>query len=100
MITKISCLAFVMLFLNAAAWSQSANEWETGEQIFDKVCQYCHTHDVGPILTGRDLSPAYSIAIARNGLNGMPAFRPTELSAEDLEKVATYLSESPSEDSQ
>ncbi|MDG2090283.1 MAG: cytochrome c [Gammaproteobacteria bacterium] len=99
-IIKIICLPFSLLFLNSAGWSQSANDWESGEQIFDKVCQYCHINDVGPILTGRNLPPIYFSTIARNGQNAMPAFRPTELSAADLEKVANFLSQSLSEENQ
>ncbi len=87
-----------MLFLSQSAWSQSANDWESGEQIFGKICQYCHTQGVGPILTGRNLPPVYFSTIARNGMNAMPAFRPTELSSADLEKVANFLSESASEE--
>jgi len=89
-----------MLFMSSAAWSQSANDWESGEQIFGKICQYCHTQGVGPVLTDRNLPPVYFTTIARNGLNAMPAFRPTELSAADLEKVAAYLSQSASERNQ
>mgnify|MGYP003694997981 CR=1 FL=1 len=89
-----------MLFMSSFAWSQSANDWESGEHIFDKICQYCHTQGVGPVLTGRNLPPIYFTTIARSGLNAMPAFRPTELSPDDLEKVANYLSQSTSEANQ
>ncbi len=89
-----------MLFMSSLAWSQSANEWVSGEQIFGKVCQYCHTEGVGPVLTGRNLPPVYFTTIARNGLNAMTAFRPTELSSDDLEKVANFLSQSISEENQ
>ncbi len=88
------------IFLCTQAWAQAADEWETGEQIYEKICQHCHTQNVGPVLTGRNLPPIYFATIARNGLNAMPAFRPSELSAEDLEKVATYLSQQPAGDAQ
>ena len=97
-IIKVVSLAVCMLFLSQSAWSQSANDWESGEQIFGKICQYCHTQGVGPILTGRNLPPVYFSTIARNGMNAMPAFRPTELSSAYLEKVANFLSESASEE--
>ncbi len=96
-IIKIISLVIGMLVTSSAAWSQSANEWESGEQIYEKVCQYCHTTDVGPVLTGRNLPAVYFATIARSGLNAMPAFRPSELSADDLEKVANFLSESTGE---
>lgn len=87
------CL-FYATTVSRVTWSQSANDWQSGEEIFGKICHYCHTQGVGPVLTGRNLPPVYFTTIARNGLNAMPAFRPTELSAEDLEKVAEFLSQS------
>ena len=99
-ILKIISLAICMVFMSSAALSQSANDWESGEQIYDKICQYCHTEGVGPVLTGRSLPPVYLLTIARNGLNAMPAFRPTELSSDDLQKVANFLSQSMSEENQ
>tara|TARA_R110000772_G_scaffold38354_20_gene90561 strand:+ start:455 stop:697 length:243 start_codon:yes stop_codon:yes gene_type:complete len=77
--------------------AQAADEWESGKQIFDKVCQYCHTQNVGPVLTGRNLPPVFFTVIARSGLRAMPAFRPSELSDSDLEKIGIYLSESSEE---
>jgi len=101
----IRTIGLQLCFLTASTvstvtWSQSANDWQSGEEIFGKICQYCHTQGVGPVLTGRNLPPVYFTTIARNGLNAMPAFRPTELSAEDLEKVADFLSQSTGEENQ
>ena len=90
----ISCsLSFFFYLASSCALGQAAGEWQSGEQIFEKTCQHCHTEGVGPVLTGRNLPPVYFATIARNGLNAMPAFRPSELNAEDLEKVANYLSQ-------
>ncbi len=80
-----------------ATLAQSADDWESGKQIFDNICQHCHTQKVGPVLTGRNLPAVFYTTIARNGLNAMPAFRPTELSDADLEKVGQYLSQSSGE---
>jgi mono/diheme cytochrome c family protein len=99
-IIKNISLAIAMSLMSSLAWSQSANDWESGEQIFNKICQHCHTQGVGPVLTGRNLPPVYFTTIARNGLNAMPAFRPTELSSDDLEMVANFLSQSASEENQ
>ena len=38
-----------------------------------------------------DLTGEFVSAIVRNGLNSMPLFRPTELSAEDLTALSAYL---------
>ena len=86
----IFCLAVYGLTPSMAS-AQSADQWQSGQQIYENVCQYCHTNDVGPALTGRDLPADYFKLIARNGRNGMPAFKPTELSDTDLDKIAEYL---------
>lgn len=99
-IIKNISLTICLLLMSSLVWSQSANDWESGEQIYSKICQYCHTQGVGPVLTGRNLPPVYFRTIARNGLNAMPAFRPTELSSDDLEKVANFLSQSTSGENQ
>jgi len=38
-----------------------------------------------------DLTPEFVKAIARNGLNSMPFFRPTELSDDDVAALGAYL---------
>jgi mono/diheme cytochrome c family protein len=38
-----------------------------------------------------DLTREFVSSVVRNGLPAMPFFRPTEVSAEDLEAVAAYL---------
>jgi mono/diheme cytochrome c family protein len=86
----IFCFAVYGLTASTAS-AQSADEWQSGQQIYENVCQYCHTNDVGPVLTGRDFPALYFKLIARNGQNGMPAFKPTELSDKDLDKIAEYL---------
>jgi mono/diheme cytochrome c family protein len=86
----IFCLVVYGLTLTRAS-AQSADQWQSGQQIYENVCQYCHINDVGPVLTGRDLPALYFKSIARSGLNGMPAFKPTELSDKDLDKIAEYL---------
>ena len=81
----------------SSGFAQSANDWESGEQIYDLVCQYCHQNEVGPVLTGRQLPEPYIEVITRNGFRAMPAFRQTELSDADLAKVAAYVFESEAE---
>jgi mono/diheme cytochrome c family protein len=62
------------------------------EQIYDTTCGYCHGRNVGPILLGRNL-PADTIKhITRHGQNGMPTFRPTEISPAELDALATWIS--------
>jgi mono/diheme cytochrome c family protein len=66
----------------------------TPEQVYAKVCGYCHGRNVGPIILGRQL-PADAIkAIARSGRNAMPAFRPTEITHAELDNLAKWISAS------
>lgn len=89
-----------------------------GKQVYDALCLACHDEipeqidpQGMPPMTGTqalqiryqgelpavldqrtDLTPGYVRTIVRQGSNVMAAFRPTEISDEDLEAVAAYLS--------
>jgi mono/diheme cytochrome c family protein len=64
------------------------------EVIYAKTCGYCHGRNIGPVIRGRAL-PADAIkAIVRKGQNGMPAFRPTEITPVELDKLANWISAS------
>ncbi len=82
-------VAFFSITTNTIA--ESANEWQSGNQIYKNICGHCHEAGVGPKLSGRDLPADYFKTMARNGRAGMPAFRPTELSDKDLDKISAYL---------
>jgi mono/diheme cytochrome c family protein len=58
------------------------------------TCAYCHGTNVGPIILGRHLPAAYIKGMVRAGRNGMPAFRPTEISAAELETLSTWVAAS------
>ena len=61
------------------------------EKIYAATCGYCHGANVGPLIRGRAL-PAESVRmIVRHGQNGMPAFRPTEISNGELDALAAWL---------
>ncbi len=65
------------------------------EQVYAKVCGYCHGRNVGPILLGRHL-PAETVKyVARHGQNGMPAFRPTEVTPAELDALAEWIAAAP-----
>ncbi|QCI94476.1 cytochrome c [Novosphingobium sp. EMRT-2] len=65
------------------------------EQVYAKVCGYCHGRNVGPILLGRHL-PAETVKyVARHGQNGMPAFRPTEVTPAELDALAAWIATAP-----
>lgn len=79
----------------------------TGKQIFDAQCSYCHaageehpgTFQLGTtrgadyaVLEAReDLTSDYVKYIVRNGLNGMPTFKPTVITDAELDALARYL---------
>ena len=62
---------------------------------YARTCAYCHKAEGGaPLLFGRNLTEAYIKAQVRLGPNGMPAFRPTEISDAELKALATMISTS------
>jgi mono/diheme cytochrome c family protein len=78
--------------------AQKLGEYQTErspEVVYGKVCGYCHGKNVGPIILGRKLDPDMIKAVARQGRNGMPAFRPTEVTKAELDALAAWISKSP-----
>jgi mono/diheme cytochrome c family protein len=71
---------------------QSHFRWKDGPEVYAKVCSYCHDQQIGPVIRGRSLPPAYISAVVRNGNRAMPAFRASEIDDESLKKVAEYIS--------
>ncbi|NLR71983.1 cytochrome c [Novosphingobium sp. ERN07] len=66
----------------------------TPDAIYAKTCGYCHGRNVGPIILGRAI-PAETVKyIVRHGQNGMPAFRPTEVTPAELDALATWVEKS------
>ncbi|MFM7028977.1 MAG: c-type cytochrome [Chakrabartia sp.] len=61
------------------------------EVVYAKVCGYCHGRNIGPILLGRKLPEDMVKLIAREGRNGMPAFRPTEVTNAELDALAKWI---------
>ena len=91
-------------FMAASAHAFAADN-APGHQVFDAWCQPCHGA-VGPgtyMLAKRlgadhsriehrdDLTADYIRFVVRNGLNGMLAFRKTEVTDSELEAVIDYL---------
>jgi mono/diheme cytochrome c family protein len=66
----------------------------TPEVIYAKTCGYCHGKNIGPVIRGRALPAEAITAIVRHGQNGMPAFRPTEVTKSELDKLAKWISAS------
>ncbi len=67
----------------------------SAEKVYASTCGYCHGRNVGPVILGRGLPVPAIEAMVRNGLNAMPAFRPSEISDAELAAVAAWVSNSP-----
>jgi mono/diheme cytochrome c family protein len=76
--------------------ADSSGKWQSSQEIYDKVCGYCHEANVGPVITGRNLMPEYIQAIVRNGNRAMPAFRESEINDAALAGVVKLVSSSTS----
>ena len=85
------------LLLITATQAQSDTQWDSGQELYDKVCGYCHDPEVGvgTVLAGRDLPEVYVRAIVRSGLNAMPAFPASFVDDESIARLAEYLATLP-----
>lgn len=79
-----------------------------GKALFDRWCAECHAPGHGHPGTQqlerirgaklavleqrRDLTPDVVRAFVRNGMNAMPAYRPSEITDADLSLIGSYLS--------
>ena len=64
-------------------------------KTYASICAYCHGHNVGPIILGRHLPVDQIKGMVRAGRNGMPAFRPSEISPAELDALAAWIARSP-----
>jgi len=81
-------LLAVVVFLQSG---QAAENGRSGELVYQTICQYCHATGIGPEIRARQLPAAYTTVIVRQGLRAMPAFRLTEISDQELERVAAFI---------
>ena len=99
--SKARSLAVVVLALPAlVAFSVSASgdgQWKSGEHVYQKVCGHCHdtNGDIGPVLAGRGLPPAYITTIVRQGFRAMPAFPASFIDDDALQLVGEYIQQLP-----
>lgn len=83
---------------------------ELGRQVYTQWCAICHESGAGmggtdalmrkyrgelsPLLREReDLTPQMITSFVRQGVKSMPSFRKTEISDEQMEALALYLTE-------
>lgn len=82
-----------LLLLTAGAQAQSAGEWRDAEHLYNSSCTFCHDTGVGPTLKGVGWPEEYVEIRVRQGYRAMPAFKPSEISASDIEALAKWLAE-------
>ena len=101
---KKKLLQIVCLLSGLITLSLSAQD---GEAIYQANCSHCHDPGMNNpgtqqltktrgeengILIDRDnLVDVYVKTIVRNGLNGMPTFKPTQITESELEALAEFL---------
>ncbi len=78
----------------APATAQATYEIEprAPEYLYERTCGYCHGHNIAPIIRGRKLPAVVTKAVVRSGNGAMPAFKPTEITDQELEALAQWLS--------
>lgn len=93
----LASLAVPVLLASFAAQASTEETWKDGKQVYDKICGYCHETggDIGPVLSGRNLAPAYITAIVRNGFLAMPAFPASFIDDKALQQVGEYIQQLP-----
>lgn len=98
----MNCPYLIRMLVAAAAFvavgsanADSSGKWQNSQEIYDKVCGYCHEANVGPVITGRNLMPEFISAVVRNGNRAMPAFRESEIDDAALAGVVQLVSTSP-----
>lgn len=95
---RLAAMAAVLVGAGAAQAGQKLGDYQAQrapEVTYAKVCGYCHGRNVGPVILGRKLPADMTKLIVREGRNGMPAFRPTEISNAELDALATWISTAP-----
>lgn len=92
---KIASMLGLAVLASTLAQAAGAQPVNKGRQFYEKVCAKCHEAGIGPVLKGRGLPAATYKIIARSGLNGMPAFRVSDIDDATLDELANYLSSTP-----
>lgn len=72
----------------------SVEKGRAPEKIYKITCGYCHGHNVGPIILGRQIPAATVQAMVRSGRGAMPAFRPTEITVAELAALGVWIEKS------
>lgn len=75
----------------AAAPAAAQTPQRDGAAVYGAICAYCHGTNVGPVIRGRALPAAYVAITVRQGRGAMPAFRPSEITPQELADLARWI---------
>jgi len=67
----------------------------SGQEVYEKVCSLCHEKHVATELRSRQLPQELIRIYVRQGMNGMPPFRVTEISDDELSNLIQFLQHAP-----
>jgi len=87
--------ALALLAFAAPALAQSAGQWRAPDHVWASSCTYCHDTGSAPRLRGTHPDANLVAIVARNGLPGMPAFHPSEISDQELAALGAWLQRQP-----
>jgi mono/diheme cytochrome c family protein len=80
---------------SAAAVAANADALTAPARVWAGACAYCHAQGVAPPIFGLGLAPAAIAVVVRSGLNGMPAFHPSELTDAQVNALAEWIARQP-----
>lgn len=82
-------LALAMIAFSASA--DSAGKWNSGKEVYDKVCGYCHEPNPGLAPNIKGAHPNDVRERVRKGHRAMPPFRQSEIDDKSLAQLTDYL---------
>jgi len=86
------CGGFILAAAACSALADGNGKWNSGKEVYDKVCGYCHEPQPGLGPKILQSMPASDIRErVRKGYRAMPPFRQTEIDDEALTQVIGYL---------
>lgn len=93
----IATISLFLLLSSVTPLHAQERQWRSGEDLYNKVCGYCHKPEVGvgTVIQGRGLPPEYLTIIVRNGFNAMPAFPASYVDDASIVELAKYLANLP-----
>jgi len=94
-LAMLGCCTMALGAGSAAAVAANADALTAPARVWAGACAYCHAQGVAPPIFGLGLAPAAIAAVVRGGLNGMPAFHPSEITDVQLQALADWLAQQP-----